>query len=138
MDVAACSACSSGRKRAPQPIVSGCDPDLFADEILTFIQRAAEKKAENIAALQSRVDQLEYHVQSGGSRRLPPTAAAPTSTRPEPSDEGQSASSDSAWASPFEWRKSRRSRPAPSPSRSPSPASESNVEDSVEASAPSL
>ncbi len=52
------------KKEAPQPIVTGCDPDLFADEISTFLQRAAEKKAEGVAALQSRVDQLEYQVQS--------------------------------------------------------------------------
>ena len=72
------------KKETPQPIVSGCDPDLFADEILTFIQRAAEKKAENIAALQSRADQLEYLVQSGVQ---PPTAttAARTDVHATPS-----------------------------------------------------
>ena len=105
------------KKETPQPIVSGCDPDLFAEEILTFIQRAAEKKAENIAALQSRADQLEYLVQSGVQPPTATTAAAPTSRDSEPSDEGQSASSDSAWASPFEWRKTPTA-PAPSPPRS--------------------
>ncbi len=124
------------KKETPQPIVSGCDPDLFAEEILTFIQRAAEKKAENIAALQSRADQLEYLVQSGVQPPTATTAAAPTSRDSEPSDEGQSASSDSAWASPFEWRKTPTA-PRAEPAAEPSPASEANVEDSVEASAPS-
>ena len=57
------------KKETPQPIVSGRDPDMFV-RILTFIERAAEKKEENIAALQSRVDQLEYLVQS--ARSCPP------------------------------------------------------------------
>ena len=112
------------KKEAPQPIVTGCDPDHFADEISTFLQRAAEKKAEGVAALQSRVDQLEYQVQS--SRQ--PDAQPETARAPEPDTTQPSADSEpaSSWSSPFEWRKSPESQSqVPSPkSQVPSPKSQ--------------
>ncbi|HEY7058622.1 MAG TPA: hypothetical protein VH458_18955 [Vicinamibacterales bacterium] len=89
------------KKDSAQPIVAGCDPDLFADEIITFLQRAAEKKAENVAVLQSRVDRLEYQIQSSAQ---PETHAAPPA--PEIQEERQGAAAESSWSSPFEWRKS--------------------------------
>ena len=58
------------KKETPQPIVSGCDPDMFAEEILTFIERAAEKKEENIAALQSRV--ISSSISCNLARSRPP------------------------------------------------------------------
>jgi CheY-like chemotaxis protein len=102
------------KKDAPQPIVAGCDPDMFAEEISAFLQRAAEKKAESVAVLQSRVDQLEYLVQSNA---LPETQAAAAAahlsdftepgaqTAREPEPEPQAGESESSWSSPFEWKK---------------------------------
>jgi hypothetical protein len=110
------------KKEAAQPIVSGCDPDLFADEIATFIQRAAEKKAEGVAALQSRVDQLEYQVQSN---RAPETHAE--TTRPhevETTEHASDAEPASSWSSPFEWRKSPESRVSSPESQVSSPESQ--------------
>ena len=110
------------KKEAPQPIVSGCDPDLFADEISTFLQRAAEKKAEGVAALQSRVDQLEYQVQSTRQPDAQPeTARAPEPDTTQPSADSEPASS---WSSPFEWRKSPEVRVSSPESQVASPESQ--------------
>ena len=86
---------------------------MFAEEISTFLQRAAEKKAESVAALQSRVDQLEYLVQTNA---LPDTQAA--TAAPHAADFAESftqavrepepeplAEPESSWSSPFEWKK---------------------------------
>jgi CheY-like chemotaxis protein len=112
------------KKDAPQPIVAGCDPDMFAEEISAFLQRAAEKKAESVAVLQSRVDQLEYLVQSNA---LPETQAAAAAahmsdfTEPgaqrarEPEPEPQAAESESSWSSPFEWKKKAPEPYVPAP-----------------------
>ena len=109
------------KKEAPQPIVTGCDPDHFADEISTFLQRAAEKKAEGVAALQSRVDQLEYQVQSSRQPDAQPESTrAPAPDTTEPPADSEPASS---WSSPFEWRKSPESRVSSPESRVASPES---------------
>ena len=93
-----------GKKDTGGP-ASGCDPELFADEILTFLRLAAERKAEGAALLQSRVNRLEYEglkstasAQSGAS--IARTAHEEPVTEPD--------SSASAWASPFEWRPTAR------------------------------
>ncbi len=112
------------KKDAPQPIVAGCDPDMFAEEISAFLQRAAEKKAESVAVLQSRVDQLEYLVQSNA---LPETQAAAAAahmagftdtgaqTAGEPEPEPAAAEPESSWSSPFEWKKKTAEPRATSP-----------------------
>jgi len=112
------------KKDAPQPIVAGCDPDMFAEEISAFLQRAAEKKAESVAVLQSRVDQLEYLVQSNA---LPETQAAAAAahlsdftepgaqTAREPEPEPQAGESESSWSSPFEWKKKAPEPYVPAP-----------------------
>lgn len=130
------------KKDAPQPIVAGCDPDMFAEEISAFLQRAAEKKAESVAVLQSRVDQLEYLVQSNA---LPETQAAAAAahlsdfaepgaqTAREPEAEPQAAESESSWSSPFEWKKKAPEPYVPAPE--PYVAPESVPEVAVSASA---
>jgi len=112
------------KKDATQPIVAGCDPDMFAEEISAFLQRAAEKKAESVAVLQSRVDQLEYLVQSNA---LPETQAAAAAahlsdftepgaqTAREPEPEPQAGESESSWSSPFEWKKKAPEPYVPAP-----------------------
>ena len=46
------------REAAPSPVMGGCDPDLFADEIRTFIEAATARKSESVDALQQRAAHL--------------------------------------------------------------------------------
>ena len=39
----------------PRVLMGGCDPDLFADEIRTFIETATKQKSESVEALHQRV-----------------------------------------------------------------------------------
>jgi CheY-like chemotaxis protein len=105
-----------GKKDSDAP-VPGCDPELFADEILTFLQRSAEKKAEGVAVLQSRVDRLEYEVQQSAANAA---SAASSTKQSAPTDETQAdSSSSSSWASPFEWRKTPSTAPTVSAEEAP-------------------
>ena len=97
------------RKKEPASVASGCDPDLFADEIRVFLQRAADKKREmqhpNHAALDMRPSPAN----------APRSAAAQTEEPSTPS---------SSWSSPFEWKPSNSSSPiVHHPSPIPEPAS---------------
>jgi CheY-like chemotaxis protein len=129
-----------GKKDADAP-VSGCDPELFADEILNFLQRSAEKKAQGVAALQSRVDRLEYEVQQNAANAAAASSAtqsAPAAAAEAPADAG---SSSSSWSSPFEWRKTpsapaasaeeRPAEPAPEPIPAYEPAPEPAPAESI-------
>jgi len=75
---------------------AGCDPDLFADEIRTYLQRAEAKKRE---------------IREAGAN--PILAAAPLPPRPataaRPADAEAAAGEPvaSSWESPFEWRPTR-------------------------------
>ncbi len=94
------------RKKESDPI-PGCDPDLFADEISTFLDRASQLKAEALATLHHRVAELEA--------QRPVKAPADSPDAPPPSDPISATASTapagaSSWASPFEWR---RESPAP-------------------------
>jgi CheY-like chemotaxis protein len=80
---------------------AGCDPEMFADEIRLYLQRAEEKKRE--AAESGSISQLP----SLGRRRTDAPAAA-VEDAPEPAG--------SSWASPFEWRPTADRRVAPPPS----------------------
>lgn len=103
------------RKKDESQQTSGCDPDLFAEEISAYLQRAAEKKAENAAEQQSRQHQLEYLKQSSAAG----AAAAERYSEPAPI-ESQPASG--SWASPFEWKPSQRESPPAEPEPAPEPA----------------
>jgi len=93
------------RKKDPEHAATGCDPDLFASEIRTFLQSAADKKRELA------------HSPTVPLTIPAPAAAAPaaeTAPVPEPV---------SSWASPFEWRPtSDRSSKAPDRGAPPEPA----------------
>jgi hypothetical protein len=100
---------SAFRKKKDVEQTAGCDPDLFADEIRSFLKRAAEMKAEAVATLQSRVHELEYRVRS---QTPVPASAAGSAPRVESSAPVEPATQDaaaapggSAWDSPFEWRR---------------------------------
>ncbi len=93
------------RKKELEHAPSGCDPDLFASEIRTFLQRAAEKKR----------DLAEAH--ASGRISVTPRMHAPAA---EPAAEVAAAPEPvSSWASPFEWRPtSDRSSLGPNPASS--------------------
>ena len=119
------------KEAAPKPSMGGCDPDLFADEIRTFIEAATARKSEIVDALQQRVAHLEFQSQPAPSRattspaspshasssqtpsrrrRRPFTTPDPVVPASQPAAASADAvaeeqpSSGSAWASPFEWR----------------------------------
>ena len=82
------------RKKEPE-LAPGCDPDLFADEIRVFLQRAAEKKRE-----------MQFSDHAAPDMRPSPAGPAPASRAQAPA-ESQGASS--SWSSPFEWKPSNPS-----------------------------
>jgi hypothetical protein len=86
------------KKKDPLAAPSGCDPEVFAEEVRSYLQRAAEKKRE-----------LLDGVAHGDTRDHAWRAAQPrtgsTVTEPEPAVEPEAPSS-SSWASPFEWKPS--------------------------------
>jgi hypothetical protein len=103
------------RKKDDSQQTSGCDPDLFAEEISAYLQRAAEKKAENAAEQQSRQHQLEYLKQSSAA------VAAPADRYSEPAPSVESDPGTGSWASPFEWKPAARDT-APAVDGPPEPA----------------
>jgi len=99
------------RKKEPdQKPIPGCDPDLFADQIRTFIERATERKSEAVDALQQRAAHLEFQVRP--SPQAVDAAADAVASFSEPTAEPAPAGG-SAWASPFEWRPASRTNVAP-------------------------
>ena len=64
------------RKKEAEPMpMGGCDPDLFADEIRTFVERATEAKSQSVDTLQQRVAHLEFTSQN--AREAAPQVDAP-------------------------------------------------------------
>ncbi|HET7618627.1 MAG TPA: hypothetical protein VFK20_08955 [Vicinamibacterales bacterium] len=100
---------STFRKKKEVEQTAGCDPDLFADEIRSFLKRAAEMKAEAVAALQSRVHELEYRVRSQTPAPSSAAGSAPRANASAPAEpaaqEAAATPGGSAWDSPFEWRR---------------------------------
>jgi hypothetical protein len=100
------------RRKAPAGAApAGCDPDLFADEIRTYLQRAKDKKKE---------------LRESGTRPPVPavatSAAAAAAARREEAEEAPAPAS--SWASPFEWRPSRSTTPRsaePEAAKAPAP-----------------
>lgn len=93
------------RKKEPEPAATGCDPDLFAEEIRVFLQQAAEKKRELRDAPRPAVD-----VRSESSRVK---TASPISQDADVAP----AAGGSAWSSPFEWKPAGERAVAPQPLR---------------------
>jgi hypothetical protein len=91
------------RKKDSDPI-PGCDPDLFAEEIRTFLERASQLKAETLVALHSRVAELESQ-----RAAAPDVRTASRVAHGAQDSAAQAADSDpvpaSSWSSPFEWRR---------------------------------
>ncbi len=104
----------SRKKGADPAAASGCDPDLFAEEIRTYLQHAHEKKEERKQLREQGID-------------IPARApiAQPAKATAAPVEEAAEADSGSSWADPFAWRPASKSgAKAKSPeSRVPSPGS---------------
>ena len=109
------------RKKGAAP-VAGCDPDLFAEEIRSYLAQAASKKREPQSA--PFVPPVSRREQS-----------APDAVEASAHHESEEASTPgSSWASPFEWKpasssakrspRSREDAPAQSPGPAPAPEPE--------------
>jgi hypothetical protein len=81
------------RKKDPVQPVSGCDPDLFAQEIRVFLEQAEQKRHE-------RAEDLKYRPAAAAAKAAFAAEAKPVREEPEISVPTTS------WDSPFEWRKS--------------------------------
>lgn len=79
------------RKKDPAPIAAGCDPDLFADEIRVFLQRAADRKRELLHPDHETLDMRPSPAGSSPAFHAHAESPAPPS---------------SSWSSPFEWKPS--------------------------------
>jgi hypothetical protein len=102
------------RKKPSGAAPAGCDPDLFADEIREYLQRAAEKKRQAAERpLTTPIVKLGPRAQAN--------AAPAVEKAPEPVV-------TSSWESPFEWRPTGSSRrvapPPPEPPRVEPPVAE--------------
>jgi len=95
------------RKKEVEPVASGCDPDLFAEEIRVFLQQAAEKKRE----LQD-TPRPAFEVRAESSRQAADLHAKAKESEAAAAPAGATA----AWSSPFEWKPSGE-RGAPQPLR---------------------
>ena len=96
------------RKKDPAPMAAGCDPELFAEEIRVFLQRAADKKR-----------QLQNTDFTAPDMR--PAAVATTRAAAASSEETAAAEPSSSWSSPFEWK------PAGSSARATRPVEEAPI-----------
>jgi hypothetical protein len=117
------------KKKEPEPL-GGCDPEVFAQEIRTFLARAAELKVEGVAAVQRAEVELEEDLAYANARHVHDTEPAARPERksafarePEPSSRRHSEpqattpAAESTWSSPFEWKSSygASSHPASAP-----------------------
>jgi hypothetical protein len=100
------------KKKDVDQTIAGCDPDHFAQEILTFLERASEHKSEWAASAQSRAAQQEFKARTESPAASVAQAGA---SQPAAAEETPAEGADSAWSSPFEWRPASE-RPAPSSS----------------------
>ena len=118
-----------GRKKDKDDAsAAGCDPDLFAEEIRTYLQRAHEKKEERKFLLEQGIE-----IETPG-----PIASSSNAGRAEPAaaESNDQADSGSSWSSPFEWRPKSSGASQPR-AASPEPAVASH-ESVVDDPAPSI
>jgi hypothetical protein len=99
------------RKKGPESAPAGCDPDLFAEEIRVYLERASERKREGRSA-----PALEPIA------RIAAPPSAPAAAEPAAATESAGGSS---WESPFEWRPTKTATSSAtlisSPSANPQP-----------------
>jgi hypothetical protein len=86
------------RRKGAGAAPEGCDPDLFADEVRAYLERASEKKREvREHGTSEPVATPVRRAASAVAEQEPAPAAAPAPT------------ASASWESPFEWRPSRAS-----------------------------
>ncbi len=89
------------RKKGSAAAPAGCDPDVFAEEIRSYLERAAQQKRERLdTQMDANPDDHPWRAAMRGEK-APEPAAAPAAE-----------ASTSSWASPFEWKPSN---PFPDP-----------------------
>ena len=90
------------RKKEPESAPSGCDPELFAEEIRMFLQQAADKKRERANARPDAAPADTTWRVAHAQKAAAPVAGAEVVAEAE-------SSASSSWASPFEWKPSSAS-----------------------------
>jgi CheY-like chemotaxis protein len=95
------------RKKEPEGGPAGCDPDLFAEEIRAYLQRAAEMKRERLHAKATGAPQDKTWRAATHSEKTPEPAASPA--------DPETPAAGSSWASPFEWKPSNPSSKVKTP-----------------------
>lgn len=98
------------RKKEPERVAAGCDPDLFAEEIRVFLQRAADRKKQLLNS-----DHAAPDMRPGATESSRP-AVAPA--------EPQGSTPSSSWSSPFEWKPSGGKTSAAQPVTHAAPVAE--------------
>ena len=94
------------RRKGTGSAPAGCDPEIFADEVRTYLQRASEKKREVRDAAVTPV--------------ISPAARTKSAEAPAPqTSETASPPVASSWESPFEWRPTRETKAAVTPAAEP-------------------
>jgi CheY-like chemotaxis protein len=101
------------RRKGSNGPTAGCDPDLFAEEIRTYLKRASEKKREvrDTAPRASFASRAAASEAAGAASEARTTEEAPVA---------------SSWESPFEWRPSG-SRASTPPAVPPAPVAAAPV-----------
>ncbi|MGH9308041.1 MAG: hypothetical protein ACRD1U_01620, partial [Vicinamibacterales bacterium] len=118
------------RKKEADAPVAGCAPEIFADEIRTFVMRAAERKAETVAAIARAEIELEEDLEDSQRRGRIARHEAFSATERHDSTTTETTSGsagESTWADPFAWRSSY-SAPAATPA-APAPVAAQDPED---------
>jgi hypothetical protein len=93
---------SAFRRKKESPVApTGCDPDLFAEEIRTYLQSAEEKKRE--------LENSDRAAPDIRRARVDPASSSSTSTSKADEPIGEPITAASSWASPFEWKPSNPS-----------------------------
>lgn len=100
------------RKKEAAP-VGGCDPDLFAEEIRSYLVQAANKKRE---------PQSVPFVPPVSRREPGFSEFASSAAEATPHEAEDAAATGSSWASPFEWKPASSSAKRSSRSREDAPA----------------
>ena len=107
------------RRRKVAETIPGCDPSAFADEVSVFITRAAEMKV--ITSSPSAPSGRAAKKAAAGAKQA--TAGQTASGAPDSEEPAPEVNAESAWSSPFEWRRDspgqRSGKKAAPPKREP-------------------
>jgi CheY-like chemotaxis protein len=116
------------RKKEAVQVVAGWEPSLFAEEIQTFLQRAADLKNEVKTLARARPTVVERRADRAVNADEFQTDPGdrPFVDSSDPADR-PNVDSSSAWSSPFEWRRSDPAAETSKPVEAKPPSLVSNV-----------